>query len=192
MKTFAEQKAFLSQTGQIYYIESVNFPRIMVRMDGESSPHQQGPGFGTVNCQAPASNADGNPWEQFKIHYINTPNVHTVAFESVAYPGNYLRMAGVNSPSQSGPGFGTVNCQASIGPWEQFVIEFLPPDPGVNPPPGDHAAIMSAAFASNYLRLDSGGNTSFSGPGFGTVNCQASIGPYEKFYITTRWPGSTS
>lgn len=192
MKTFEEQKAYLSQTDQIYYIESVNFPGIMVRMAGESPPHQEGPGFGTVNCQAPASSQDGNPWEQFKIHYLDTPTSHTVAFESVAFPGNYLRMAGENSPSQSGPGFGALNCQASIGPWEQFLIDFLPPTPGAAPPPGDHAAIQSAAFAFNYLRLDSGGNTSFSTPGFGTVNCQTSIGPWEKFYITTRWPGTKS
>jgi phospholipase C len=78
----------------------------------------------------------------------------------------------VTGPTPSGSG--TVNCQGSVGPLEKFRL--LPQGDGT-------FAIGSEAFPNVYLRMD---GTAVTGPtpsGGGTVNCQGSVGPLEKFRL---------
>ncbi|MDT3321944.1 hypothetical protein Q4Q52_19610 [Shewanella sp. SP1S2-4] len=156
-------------------IRSNQFPQCLLRMSGQDSPQFNGDGFGTVNCQADQNDPDKNPWEIFNA--IRNGD-GTVSFESMAFPSNYLRMAGEASPVFNGNGFGTVNCQASIGPWEKFNVAVLSDSVS-----GVLTSIESNAFPSNYLRMAGEQSPSFNGAGFGTVNCQASVGPYEQFHL---------
>jgi hypothetical protein len=96
------------------------------------------------------------------------------AFESEAFPGAFLRMDANGVVGFSGPGAGTVNCQGYAGAWERF--QFLQQPDGTT-------AINSIAFPKAFLRMDGGQVTKFMGPGGGVVNCQGSIGPWEKFKI---------
>jgi hypothetical protein len=156
-------------------IRSDYFKQVLLRMAGVENPSFQGSGFGTVNCQFEQADPQQNPWEQFSA-IRNTDG--TVSFESLAFPSNFLRMAGVENPSFNGSGFGTVNCQASIGPYEKFRINVL--SQAAN---GVQVAIESNQFASNFLRMDGGSNPHFQGSGFGTVNCQATVGAYETLHL---------
>ncbi len=156
-------------------IRSDYFKQVLLRMAGVENPSFQGSGFGTVNCQFDQGDQNQNPWEQFSA--IRNDD-GTVSFESLSFPSNFLRMAGVSNPSFHGAGFGTVNCQASIGPYEKFKINVL--SQAAN---GVQVAIESNQFASNFLRVDGGSNPHFQGSGFGTVNCQATVGAYEKLHL---------
>jgi nucleoside phosphorylase len=100
--------------------------------------------------------------------------VTTVAIRSVAFDGVYLRMDRKDFNHPTVDGGGLVNCQLSIGPWEKFRIE--PQDDGT-------VAIASAAFSGVYLRMDARGYNDPTVDGGGVVNCQLSIGPWEKFRL---------
>lgn len=80
------------------------------------------------------------------------------------YWKSYLRMDAGGAPHQDSGGYGTVNCQGTVGPFEKWII--VPVD-------GTTVALKNSYFGS-YLRLD--GEHS-------TVNCQGSIGPWEKWTI---------
>ena len=156
-------------------IESIQFPGNLLRMAGTANHPFDPSGFGQVNCQADTGNIDANPDELFNL--IRHPD-GTFSFESQAFPSNFLRMAGVPNPTFNGSGFGAVNCQASIGPYEQFLIEFL----GTNQQ-GNMVAIQSNQFPNNYLRMAGVTPPVFNGAGFGTVNCQAGHLGYEAFHL---------
>jgi hypothetical protein len=68
-----------------------------------------------VNCQLGVG-----PWEKF---HKRPQSDGTVAFESAAFPGAYLRMdaQGIGEFG-SAAGAGTVNCQFGVGPWEKFLL----------------------------------------------------------------------
>lgn len=156
-------------------IRSNQFPQCLLRMAGEASPQRSEHGFGLVNCQADQNDPDKNPWEIFNV--IRNDD-GTVSFESQAFPSNYLRMEGVQSPSPSAPGFGTVNCQAYIGSLERFKVAVLSDTAN-----GVLTSIESNAYPSNYLRMAGEVAPVPTAPGFGTVNCQAYVGPYEQFHL---------
>jgi hypothetical protein len=144
-------------------------PGVYLRMDGRRVVPSQD-GGGTVNCQAYGHRG---PWEEF---LTLDQGDGTVAIASNAFGGVYLRIDGREVvPSQDGGG--TVNCQGYIGPWEKFRIL---------PQPDGTVAIGSVAFPGVFLRMDARG-WEFCGDGctdgFGTVNCQGYIGPWEKFFI---------
>jgi hypothetical protein len=153
---------------------------VFLRMDGRGVG-VNGSGGGTVNCQYYGQRG---AWERF---LTLDQGDGTVAIASHAFPGVYLRMDG-SCPDDPwvgcGPGVatridgvGTVNCQGSIGPWEKFRIL---------PQPDGTVAIGSVAFPGMFLRMDGRpyGRCQEECPdGFGTVNGQGSIGPWEKFFI---------
>ncbi|WPC72675.1 fascin domain-containing protein [Vibrio porteresiae] len=157
------------------FIKSNQFPKCLVRMASEDNPVTKSSGLGTVNCQMDQNSVSKNPWEVFNLIQNDDG---TFSFESNQFPGNYLRMRGSTEPQQTAPGFGTVNCQGKIGSYEKFKIELIDEtDTGIL------VSIESNKFPSNYLRMAGEDNPTPVGSGFGTVNCQASVGPYEKFYL---------
>ncbi|WP_331768169.1 hypothetical protein [Embleya sp. NBC_00896] len=104
------------ETDGSYSFESAAFPNVFLRMDGTGVPANQA-GGGTVNCQYGSL-----PWEKFNAR---AQADGSFSFESVAFPGTFLRLvtdSGVTSAT--GPG-GTVNGQvnANGGGHEKFILE---------------------------------------------------------------------
>lgn len=100
-----------------FTIESVMFPGVYLRMDGNSIHSFVGNGAGTVNCQFGVGN-----WERFKLNSLNNGSF---TIESVAFPNVVLRMDG-NNPSGKEKDFGKVNCQYGAGPYEKFYLVNYP------------------------------------------------------------------
>ncbi|MBM9506148.1 fascin domain-containing protein [Actinacidiphila acididurans] len=104
------------QTDGSYTFESAAFPNVFLRMDGNGVPTTMA-GGGTVNCQYGVG-----PWEKF---HARAQADGSFSFESVAFPGIFLRMVtGSGVTSATGPG-GTVNCQinANGGENEKFFLD---------------------------------------------------------------------
>jgi hypothetical protein len=135
-------------------------------MDGSGVTQPSGPGAGTINCQYGAG-----PWEQFDLLDAGGG---AVGIRSRAFQNVFLRMDGRGVTQPTGPGGGIVNCQYGMGPWEKFRIE-QQPDGSV--------ALASIQFPGVYLRTDGRGVTAPTGPGGGTVNCQWTAGPWEKYHV---------
>lgn len=146
-------------------IMSAQFKDVFLRMDGKGITAANGSGAGTVNCQKTLSISGA-----FMAHEKGND---TFTFESMAFPGVYLRMDGGNVRSKADAGAGTVNCQFGAQEWEHFKLHRLS-DGSYN--------IESAAFPNVYLRMD-GNNPEGKEEGFGTVNCQFGAASYERFYI---------
>ena len=152
-----------------YTFESVQFPGVYLRMDGNGVTKFAGPGGGVVNNQFGAG-----PWEKFCLEpNPSSPNIYTI--QSVQFPGVYLRMDGGGVTKFAGSGGGVVNCQFGAGPYEQFKIIYNGSDGSFS--------IESNAFSGVYMRMDGNGVTKFTGPGGGVVNCQFGAGPWEKFTL---------
>jgi phospholipase C len=99
-----------------YSFESAAFPNVFLRMAGSGVPATMA-GGGKVNCQY-----GDLPWEKFNAR---AQADGSFSFESVAFPGIYLRMVtGSGVTSATGPG-GTVNCQinANGGENEKFFLD---------------------------------------------------------------------
>ena len=161
-----------------YTFESVQFPGVYLRMDGNGVTESVGPGGGTVNCQFGAG-----PWEEFELIYHADSCNYSI--ESVQFPGVYLRMDGNRVTRFVGPGGGVVNCQFGAGPWEKFNIDSSIKSakfPGASLPSGTYT-IESVQFPGVYLRMDGNGVTESVAPGGGTVNCQFGAGPWEEFKL---------
>ncbi|GGS30573.1 hypothetical protein AB0E75_08780 [Streptomyces griseoviridis] len=99
-----------------YCFESAAFPNVYLRMDGNGVPATRA-GGGKVNCQY-----GPGPWEKFRAR----PQADgSFSFESVDFPGVFLRLVtGSGVTTATGPG-GTVNCQinANGGEHEKFFLE---------------------------------------------------------------------
>ncbi|MCF1467237.1 hypothetical protein GOZ90_01005 [Agrobacterium vitis] len=96
-------------------IRSNQFPEIYLRMDGRNVSYGLDGGGGLVNGQ---TNAPG-PYE----HFVLVPQADgTVAIQSKAFPGIYLRLDGSHVTKFEDAGSGKVNAQIGIGPWEKFHI----------------------------------------------------------------------
>lgn len=101
------------QSEEIYTIGSVQFPNVLLRMDGTGLTQPSPPGGGIVNCQSIADPAGVfamvGPNEQFVIR--KQPN-DTYTIESVHSPNIFLRMVdtGFTQPDSGG----VVNCQYTV------------------------------------------------------------------------------
>ncbi|MDM7976639.1 MULTISPECIES: hypothetical protein [Thalassospira] len=150
-------------------IGSITFPEVFVRMDGTGVTKFNGAGSGTVNCQYTAG-----PWELYNL--IRNDD-GTVSFQSFSFPNVFLRMDGTGVTKFNGAGAGTVNCQYTAGPWEKFNVTCACDGPANS----CQGTIESNAFPNVFLRTDGTGVTKFNGAGAGTVNCQYTAGPWEKY-----------
>jgi endonuclease/exonuclease/phosphatase family metal-dependent hydrolase len=114
----------------------------------------------------------GGPLDQFRISPPPTDgSPYVTSFESVAYPGVYLRMDGKGVTRYEPGGGGKVNKQFGSWDYEQFIIQ---------PQPNGTVAIESKAFPGVFLRLSIG-----VAPGENSVvvNCQFGVGPSEEFRL---------
>lgn len=119
-------------------LASASFPDVVLRMDGSGVTSASDSGAGTVNCRLGVG-----PWEKF--HKRAQPD-GTVAFESAAFPGTYLRMdARSIGEFGSAAGAGTVNCQFGVGPWEKFNLLDPPFSPVKWPPTSTNTQAFRAA-----------------------------------------------
>ena len=105
----------INTTSCSYSIESVAFPGVYLRMDGNgvTAPGSPG-GGGTVNCQF-----GDHSFENFQLEYNGADGSFSI--QSVQFPGVYLRMdgSGIIVPGAYG---GTVNCQYGNGPYQMFKL----------------------------------------------------------------------
>ena len=154
-----------------YTLESVQFPGVYLRMDGNGVTKPVGAGGGVVNCQFGAYS-----WEKFVIEPpASERNVYTI--QSVQWPGVYLRMDGNGVTEFVGCGGGVVNCQFGDESYEKFQFIYNGVDKSFS--------IESIQFPGVYLRMDGTGVTSKQDGGGGTVNCQFGAFPYERFKLTS-------
>lgn len=147
-------------------IESVHFPNVYLRMDGNGVAELP-QGSGTVNCQIGA-----HPWEKFKFTKYDDG---TYTIESLAFPNTYLRLDGKDVKSFANDGSGTVNCQAVAKEYEHFKLH--------KQEDGTYT-IESANFPGVYLRMDATNFKNYDGGGGGVVNCQFGAQYMEKFRIS--------
>lgn len=151
-------------------IASAQFPNCYLRLDGAGVTKVSGTGGGTANCQ----NYIG-PSETLKLLPVaGKPDVFNIG--STAFPSVFLRVDASAVHGYSDSGAGTVNCQYTAGPYEQYRLETQT---------DGSRAIASVQFPGTYLRMDGSkvpGHGSLPG-GAGTVNAQGSVGPYERFLI---------
>ncbi|CAB4042332.1 Hypothetical predicted protein, partial [Paramuricea clavata] len=160
---------------------SVTFPDVYMRCDGNGVTKHKAKGSGIVNCQYKPPGT----YEKFYIIPVETKpssaseHPFTVALESAEFSNVYVRMdsEGMNAPQS--PGGGVVNCQASVGSWESFVM--------VKQSSGA-CSFRSVAFPHCFIRMDGRNVTKNTGPGAGVVNCQYYSNPsdvtdWELFYV---------
>ncbi|KAG7294550.1 hypothetical protein NEMBOFW57_004625 [Staphylotrichum longicolle] len=150
-------------------IRSAHFPNCYLRLDGTAVTRGFDDGAGTVNIQGYAG-----PWETFRIEKPAGEADDVVVIGSTAFPNVYLRVDASTVHGFSDPGSGGVNAQFGHGPYERF--RFIPQSDGTT-------AIESVQWPGVYLRMDGAAPVPVPTP-FGIVNCQASIGLYEKFIIS--------
>jgi hypothetical protein len=165
----------MTVTGQIDFfpvsIGSQHFQDVFVRMDGTGVTKFEPNGAGTVNCQYTAG-----PWETYALERNDDG---TFSFRSLTFPNVFLRMDGNGVVAPTPNGGGTVNCQYTAGPWEKFNIAIVE----TSEAHGNIVTIESNQFSGVYLRLDGTGVTAPNPSGAGTVNCQYTAGPWEKFHL---------
>ncbi len=149
------------------HFQSVAFPNVVMRMDGQGAVNYSESGGGKVNCQWGV-----HSWEVFYLVPQESDDIFAIG--SVHFPGVYLRMDGRNVTQFISSGGGTVNCQCDVGPWEKFCLA---------PQTDGTVAIESVQFPGVFLRLDGTGVTQTVDSGRGEVNCQFGVGPWEKFHL---------
>ncbi|KAL5486643.1 hypothetical protein EMCRGX_G019151 [Ephydatia muelleri] len=157
----------LSRPGLVVTIQSVQFPNVFLRLDGNGVNSFNGAGVGKVNCQFGAG-----PYEKFILRPYAGDQY---SIESLQFPNVYLRLDGGQVTSFQGSGSGIVNGQFGAGPYERFVIR--------QEVDGQYS-IQSVQFPQAFLRVDGSNVQSFNGAGAGNVNAQYGVGPWEKFKIT--------
>jgi tyrosyl-tRNA synthetase len=127
-------------------IVSASFPDSAIGLDasaiiGLEAPTADGGGFASKEkCGAELAS--------FRVHLRSGK----VLFESVAFPGCYMRMDGRNVTQLRDFGSGHVNAQKGAGEWEEFTLHKLT---------NGNVRIESVAFPNCYLRM-----------GKAEVNCQ--------------------
>jgi phospholipase C len=105
-----------------------------------------------------------------------------IAIQSAHYPNIFLRMDGTGVTTSTDNGGGTVNCQFGTGSWTYFLVR---------PQADGTYAFESAAFPGVFLRMDGNGVPTTMAGG-GTVNCQYTAGPWEKYNLLPQPDGSFS
>ncbi|MDB5073729.1 MAG: hypothetical protein JWM87_4840 [Candidatus Eremiobacteraeota bacterium] len=111
------------------------------------------------------------------------PQPKTMAIHSVQFPNADLRMDGRGVTQPVAAGGGVVNCQFGVGPWEKFQLV---------PQPDGTVAIGSVQYPNVFLRMDGRGVTHAVAAGGGVVNCQFTVGPWEKFHLVTQPDGTVA
>ncbi len=101
-----------------YSIQSVAFPGVFLRMDGNGVNAFNPSGGGVVNGQSGAYS-----WEKF---YIQSEDVG-YSIKSVQFPGVFLRMDGYGVNAFNPGGGGVVNGQFGSDSFEQFKLHFISP-----------------------------------------------------------------
>jgi hypothetical protein len=101
---------------------------------------------------------------------------------STSFSNVYLRMDGNGVTSATGAGAGVANCAYGAGAWEKFKVHAQSD--------GSYS-FESIAFPNVYLRMDGSGVPTTTAGG-GTVNCQYSAGPWEKYKLYANANGSFS
>ncbi|KAI9769924.1 MAG: hypothetical protein M1840_003633 [Geoglossum simile] len=152
-------------------IRSATFPSSYLRLDGRGIAKFSNLGGGLVNFQSYVGT--------YEVLELDKHPDGTFGIRSKTFPNVYLRLDAENFKKSSGKGGGTVNCQLGAGQYEKFRF--------IDQPDGSKA-IVSVQFPGVYLRMD---GTPAPGPsknkgndnGFGVVNAERSIGPWEKFFI---------
>lgn len=110
-----ERFRFEPQVDGSYAIASVQFFNVYLRVDGRGAVQFENSGSGSVNGQFGVGD-----WERFRL----VPQGDgTMAIESMAFPGVYLRMDANSVTQYADSGSGTVNCQLGLGAWEKFYLE---------------------------------------------------------------------
>jgi hypothetical protein len=130
-------------------IGSYAFPGCYLRLDGSGVTQPVDTGGGVVNCEFHVG-----PFEKYRMH--GQPD-GSIALESVAFPGCYLRLDGSGVTQPVGAGGGVVNCQFGVGPFEKFFIHSL------------YTRIYSIAFPGISLRMVAEDLTEPVEPGGGVV-----------------------
>lgn len=149
-------------------IQSASFQECFLRLDGRDVKSSKDNGSGIVNCQAFAG-----PYETLRLSNQPGHGHDVFSIGSTEFPNVYLRMDAKDVKGFNGDGSGTVNCQFGAGPYELFRFETQ--QDGTR-------AIASVNFPGAYLRMD-GRGVHAADEGSGHVNCQGTVGPYEKFLI---------
>ena len=109
------------QTTHKVVIESAQFRRVFIRMDGKGMSKGRSSGGGKVNCQFLA--------RSFELYHLRQETNGSYSFRSVQFPHCYIRLDGTGVDSGSDGGGGTVNCQYYDDPftpaskWESFYVE---------------------------------------------------------------------
>ncbi|MBU1095909.1 MAG: hypothetical protein KKB34_05445 [Bacteroidetes bacterium] len=155
-------------------IMSVQFQNVYLRIDGSGASQSGGKPFGKVNCQWGAGT-----YEHFDL-INNDDEANTWSLRSREFENVYLRIDNEGQTSRNPQGFGKVNCRYVKSPKdlsdnEKFQLIAGRPD--------NVYAIRSVA-SDVYLRLDSQGQDQPNAYGFGVVNCQGAITPYERFVVS--------
>jgi|tagenome__1003787_1003787.scaffolds.fasta_scaffold20139235_1 hypothetical protein len=119
------------------------FPDVYLRMDGRGVKSTTDSGAGVVNCAYGVG-----PWERF--HERPQPD-GTVALESAAFPGVYLRMEAAGIHEFAASGGGMVNCQFGAGPWERFHLRDVAAEPRPTEP--SSATFRASDYESDNLAL---------------------------------------
>ena len=106
-----------AQGSDQFSIESLQFPNVVLRLDGSQVTSPQGDGSGFVNGQFGVG-----PYEKFVLRQ-DADGQYTI--QSVQFPQAFLRIDGRQVTSFNGAGSGLVNAQFGAGPWEKFRIRVL-------------------------------------------------------------------
>lgn len=147
-----------SAWAQHVQLNSVAFAKFYLRLDGSGINAFLPSGGGTVNAQYGALE-----WEEFCIRVFPDD---TIGFESIAFPGTFLRLDG-SGVGRSRPSGGVANAQ-----WGAFAWEHFKPHQG----PSGVFAYESAYFPGVYMQFDGTSSAlTFAPSGTGTVN--AAYGP---------------
>ena len=128
--------------------------------DGSGVTEFAGPGAGTVRI------LDNSVPPEQALFQLENHLDGTCAIRSVPFRDVYLRVDAPDFNAFAGDGSGTVNLQYKSAGCEQFRIEDQP---------DGSVAIASVRFPGVYLRMDGGKKV---------VNCQVTVGDWEKFIIT--------
>jgi hypothetical protein len=156
----------MPQDSIVRTIASVQFPGVYVQMDGNGVIHTDS-GSGNL-----AVGHGAGPLDQFRISAPPTDgSPYVTSFESVAYPGVFMRMDGKGVSSFDERGGGKVNKQLGQFPYEMFIIRLRS---------DGTMAIESKAFPGVYLRLSMGGAPGETGV---VINCQFGTEPRTIFRL---------
>jgi phospholipase C len=105
-----------------------------------------------------------------------------IGIQSTFFQNIFVRMDGTGVTALTDNGGGQVNCQYDMGPLTTFLV---------HPNADGSFSFESTAFPNVFLRMDGNGVPTTMAGG-GTVNCQYTAGPWEKYIVVPQPDGSVS